>query len=73
MGKVTFEFDSIEEQEDILTVANADNWKLAVWELQQFLRSKIKYEEYSKEVYDAFECVQEELNDIIISKGLKFD
>ena len=73
MGKVTFEFDSIEEQEDILTVANAENWKLAVWELQQFLRSKIKYEEYSKEVYDTFECVQEELNDIIISKGLKFD
>ena len=43
MGKVIIEFDSVEEQEDIQTALNGYKWKLAMWDLDQELRSTTKY------------------------------
>jgi len=44
MGKVTIEFDSVEEQEDIQSALNGYKWKLAVWDLDQELRNTTKYD-----------------------------
>jgi len=44
MGKVILEFDSIEEQDDIKSALDGYKWKLAMWELDQKLRSIVKYD-----------------------------
>ncbi len=43
MGKVTIEFDSIEEAQEIRDALDGYKWKLAVWDLDQKLRETTKY------------------------------
>jgi hypothetical protein len=73
MGKVIFEFDSISEQDDIKMVINGHRWKCAMWELDQLLRSTVKYdvsilkhgEEVSQSEYQIVEKIREELRRIL--------
>lgn len=41
--KITLEFDGIEEQDDVRTALDGYRWKLAMWDLDQGLRSTTKY------------------------------
>ena len=41
--KVTIEFDGNEEQDDLRTALDGYKWKLAMWDLDQKLRSTTKY------------------------------
>jgi hypothetical protein len=43
MAKVILEFDSVEEHEEIRTALDGYRWKLAMWDLDQGLRSTTKY------------------------------
>ena len=43
MGKITLEFDSVEEQSDARVALDGQKWKSAMWELDQKLRQTTKY------------------------------
>lgn len=43
MGKIILEFDSIEESHDAQVALDGHKWKLAMWDLDQKLRSIVKY------------------------------
>ena len=43
MAKIILEFDSVEESEDARTALDGYKWKLAMWDLDQKLRSITKY------------------------------
>jgi hypothetical protein len=43
MGKVTIEFDTVEEAQEIRDALDGYKWKLAVWDLDQKLRETTKY------------------------------
>jgi hypothetical protein len=43
MGKVTLEFDTVEEATEIRDALDGYKWKLAVWDLDQKLRETTKY------------------------------
>jgi hypothetical protein len=43
MGKVTIEFDTVEEAQDIRDALDGYKWKLAVWDLDQKLRETTKH------------------------------
>jgi hypothetical protein len=43
MATITLTFDSIEEQDDARTALDGYKWKLAMWDLDQKLRSIVKY------------------------------
>jgi hypothetical protein len=43
MGKITLEFDSVEEQSDVRVALDGYKWKNAMWELDQKLRDTTKY------------------------------
>jgi hypothetical protein len=45
MGKVTIQFDSVEEQDDIRNALDGYKWKLTVYEIDQYLRNELKYNE----------------------------
>jgi hypothetical protein len=72
MGKVIIEFDSFEESEEIRLALDGGKWKQTVWEIDQYLRSEIKYanESVSEETINALEKVREELREIINSNNL---
>jgi len=44
MGKIILEFDSIEESNEARVALDAMKWKIAMWDLDQQLRSTTKYE-----------------------------
>lgn len=45
MGKVVIQFDIFEEADEIRTALDGYKWKLAMWDLDQKLRSITKYGE----------------------------
>jgi len=62
MGKIILEFDSIEEAEDARTAIDGWKYKLTLWDLDQELRSRIKYAEDDAddkilEAYDDIRCL----------------
>jgi len=79
--KVTIEFDGVEEQDDVRTALDGYKWKLAMWDLDQLLRSTTKHgvsllkhnEQASKEEYEIAEKIRDEIRDIIFGYGLKLD
>lgn len=74
MGKIILEFDSVEEQDDARDALDGYKWKLAVWDIDQHLRSELKYNDNIKaEVYDALEKVRDKIRDILEGYGIKLD
>jgi hypothetical protein len=81
MGKVTLEFDSVEEQEDIQSALNGYKWKLAMGDIDQLLRSTTKYDvsileqnkPASEEEYNIAEKLREEIRGILDDYNLKLD
>ena len=75
MPKVILEFDSFEESEELKSALDGGKWKCVAWDLDQYLRGKIKYNEdsVSGEVLDALEKVREELHDLINSSQLHLE
>lgn len=83
MGKVILEFDSIEEQDEIQSALNGYKWKLAMWDLDQLLRSTEKYDkslakphgsEPATEIeYQIAERLRGEIREILSGYGLILD
>ena len=66
MGKITFEFDSIEEAEDVRTALDGYKYKLVIWDFDQYLRNQIKYNDnLPSEVAEAFEDLREKLREFL--------
>jgi hypothetical protein len=79
MGKVILEFDSVEEQDEVKTALDGYKWKLAIWDLDQKLRSITKYgesliqdstSEIEQEIANA---MREELRNVLSSYNLNLD
>jgi hypothetical protein len=81
MGKVILEFDSIEEQEDIQTALDGYKWKLAMWDLDQHLRSTTKHgisilkpnTQASQEEYDTVDKIRQEIRNILSNYNIDFE
>jgi hypothetical protein len=74
MGKVTIQFDTIEEQEDIRDALDGYKWRMVAWELDEFLRSEMKYnEKLSNLEYEFAEKTRQELRERINSYNLSLE
>ena len=79
--KITIEFDGIEEQDDARTSLDGYKWKLAMWDLDQLLRSTTKYdvsllkhnERASEAEYEVAEKLREEIRRILENYNLNLD
>ena len=74
MGKVTIEYDTVEEADDIQCALNGYKWKLAMWDLDQMLRGYIKYDgNLSEDKHDAFVKVRELIRETLTDYGLNIN
>ena len=79
--KITIEFDGIEEQDDARTALDGYKWRMAMWDLDQLLRSTTKYdvsllkhnEQATKAEYEVAEKLREEIRDILEGYNLNLD
>jgi hypothetical protein len=78
--KITLEFKD-EDAEEALTALDGYKWKLAMWDLDQLLRSTTKYdvsllkhnEQASEAEYEIAEKIREEIRRILENYKLKLD
>jgi hypothetical protein len=73
--KVTIEFDGDEEREELRTALDASSWKIAMWQLDQHLRSVVRNgyfngREATSEEIEASEKLREELRRILNDNNL---
>ena len=78
MGKIILEFDSIEEQSDARMALDGSKWKNAMWELDQLLRSAVKYGSFDGRAatgaeQDMADKVRDSIRDILNEYNLNLD
>jgi CHASE3 domain sensor protein len=78
MGKIILEFDSIEEQYDARVALDGSKWKLAMWDLDQKLRSATKYgvidnREATPEEQDMADKVRDFIREILNDYNLNLE
>jgi hypothetical protein len=81
MGKIILEFDSLEESDEARTALDGWKWKMAMWDLDQKLRSTTKYavslsnqgQEATSEEIDFAEKIREELRRILNEHNLNLE
>ena len=76
--KITLEFDSIEEQDDARVALDGYKWKMAMWELDQLLRSATKYgsferREATSEEQDMAQKLRDAMREILNEYNLILD
>jgi hypothetical protein len=76
--KITLEFDSIEEQDDARVALDGYKWKLAMWDLDQLLRSTTKYgsferREATSEEQDMAQKLRDAIREILNEYNLNLD
>ena len=71
--KAILEFDLPEENQDFQSAINGHNYKSAIWEFDQLLRSEMKYKELPKETYKAYEYCRHEFRKILEQDNLFID
>ena len=69
---MTIEFDTIEDKDEMEMCLNGMKWYSLAWELDQYLRGRLKYSELSEEVYKELSETREKLHEIMREEGLKF-
>jgi hypothetical protein len=74
MAKITLEYDFNEEREEMESAINGWKWKMVVWDLDQHLRSELKYnDKITGDVYLALEKLREKLHEFKNEHGLILD
>jgi hypothetical protein len=76
--KITLEFDSIEEQDDARVALDGYKWKMAMWDLDQLLRSTTKYgsferREATSEEQDMAQKLRDAIREILNEYNLNLD
>jgi|ETNmetMinimDraft_5_1059913.scaffolds.fasta_scaffold11369_3 hypothetical protein len=72
--RATLEFELPEDHENYRQSADGMNWSLAMWDLEQFIRSEIKYQEekYSEGEQEVFQTVRDKIVEIMNEYNLKY-
>jgi len=74
MAEIILKFDSIEESDDARTALDGSKWKGAMWDLDQWLRSEIKYNgKLSEERYDAYQAIRDKIREILHDNNLNIE
>jgi hypothetical protein len=66
--KAILVFDLPEEQEEHETAVNAVKWYSAMYDLDQYLRGQLKYNDAGED----YEKIRDELHEILENRGLSF-
>lgn len=72
--KAILEFNLPEDNADFTMSTKAHSYHLALWDLDQHLRSEIKYNDaLSEDAYDTYVKVREKLRDLMNENNISFD
>lgn len=70
MPKITLEFTTPEEQEDLWDALRGSSWRFSLKEIDEHLRSRIKHGELDDNVAAELQSLRTFITDVLESKGL---
>lgn len=70
MPKATLTFQLPEEQEEFHMAVKANRAHIALLDMDQFLRSKIKYEELTEEQNELYQSIRDKLREILLDRDV---
>jgi hypothetical protein len=74
MAKATITFNLPDEQDDFNNAVHASDYKAVIWDLDQKLRAKIKYDETLNESSaNAYQDARDMLRELISDYGVTLD
>lgn len=71
--KAILEFDLPEDKNDFHIASHAMDWALTVFDIDQLLRTKLKYGHTFKSIDEALEFIREELYTILANHDINTD
>jgi hypothetical protein len=72
--KGILEFDLRDDQKEFETAINADRYKSLIWELDQYLRSEVKYNNtLSNDTCNAFELIRDKIREELIENNISIE
>lgn len=71
MAEALLKFDLIEERDDFENAVNGGRFRSCLWDIDQWLRSKIKYENLTEAQHEAYQGTRDQLWDILRSNGVE--
>ncbi len=74
MAQATITYHLPEEQEDFNNAVHASDYKMVLWDLDQKLRSKIKYDDsLDEKSANAYQYARDMLRELISDYGVSLD
>jgi len=72
---ITFDLDEPVERIEHIRCIKAIDLSMAIYDLDQYLRTKTKYESdgMSEEVYEAYDSIRDKLRDILVERHISYD
>jgi hypothetical protein len=71
--KATITFTLPEENHEYRNAIEGEKMRVILWDVDQFLRAKMKYEELSDGQYDAFKETREHLKRLLIEENIDLE
>jgi hypothetical protein len=71
--KAILEFNLPEDTTDFQAAINGNNYRSAIWDYDQWLRSEMKYSELPNETYKAYETCRKELRKILEEDNIQIE
>jgi hypothetical protein len=73
MAKATLEFNLPEETVEHRLAVNANNYYAVLWDIDQYLRSKLKHGDLTESEYVVLEKTREELHNLMNTYNVTFE
>jgi hypothetical protein len=71
--KATITFSLPEEDHEYRNAVEGAKMRSILWDIDQWLRAKLKYEDLTDAQYDAFKQTREELRKLLIEENIDLD
>jgi hypothetical protein len=71
--KATITFSLPEEDHEYRNAVEGAKMRSILWDIDQWLRAKLKYEDLTDGEYDAFKQTREELRKLLIEENIDLD
>lgn len=70
--KAILEFELPEDKENFNAASRGMDWALVVWDMDQIMHKKVKYEELSDDSRKTIEELRLTMSDMLINRGLLY-
>ena len=70
--KATLEFNLPDEDAEFRQAQDGGYWELVAWNMDEYLRGRIKYEELPEHVETALQLARDKLHELMDEHGLNF-